>query len=93
MKVSHYLKQGIAWFNSTWIANFIYRLSAFCCGLLIYVSVMSFMLILLLLLALYKLSFGLIMSQQQNDAFNSEPGSDNAKDHFNAHKLPALPKW
>lgn len=93
MNVIHYLKQFATWFNRTPVANFVYRLTAFCCAILVYAVVMSLMLMLLLLLALYKLSFGLVLPKQQRDFNNMNPNSEKTNKHFSEHSLPVLPKW
>lgn len=93
MNIIHYLKQCTTWFGTTPIARFIVRLTVFCCALLVYTVVMSFMLILLISLSLYKLSVGLIPSNQRRDFGNVERCNDKASEHVTEHELPALPKW
>jgi len=97
MKFTHYLKKSATWLSKTPLVQFIARLTAFCCGLLVYMVVMSFMLILLLLLGLYKLTFGLLSPKQQSPAqgnvYDMEPDTKNANSHFGDPKLPTLPKW
>jgi len=53
------------------------------------------MLVLLLALALYKLTFGLLTPKQQGqgNVYDMEPDSENSSSHFGEYKLPVLPKW
>jgi len=95
MSVTHYLKQFSTWLTKTPIVQFTVRLLFFCSGLLVYMVVMSFMLTLLLLLGLYKLTFGLLSPKQkrQGNVYDMESESEHTKKHFSEHTLPALPKW
>jgi len=93
MNIFHYVKQGFAWLNQTAIAIFTYRFVALCCALMVYVVLMSAMLTMLFLFAIYQLTIGQLKPKAQGNVYDMEVEHERNSQPFSTHKLPSFPKW